>query len=129
MRSKQEIICPHCKQLNIRYTGWSAVLNPLVTPELCLLCGTNLYTGKREALFVAFAYLTFVAVLGLYALIGIMLCVLPYLFFISYWPLSDPWVRTLGAAAMLLGGGTGLWVANRARRRGELLHGRRQKGG
>ncbi|MGK7922519.1 MAG: hypothetical protein AB4080_21190 [Trichodesmium sp.] len=71
--ARQEIRCPHCKQLNVRYTGWYSLISHPRNSSSCTVCGTNLITGERGIITAIFGYLTLVSIYSLYGFIGMAL--------------------------------------------------------
>jgi hypothetical protein len=86
------------------------------------LCGTDLLTGERDLATRIFSCLTHTAIYALYAMGGMLLATLPYLFLLSYPARKSPWDRFLGAFLITLGAAAGIRVGQRSRARGELLH-------
>lgn len=111
------ITCPHCRQVNARYRGWAGFfLNPK-RPEDCTLCGTELRTGKRDAMGRAHGMMMWTTTYVLHAFVGAAILIPVVLLFPDFTVLSIP-VRVAPLAA---GGVMGLLMAERARRRGSLL--------
>jgi hypothetical protein len=117
---RQEIHCPYCKQLNVRSKGWRSIFNPR-NPCLCTVCGTNLGTGQRLLIDAIFGYINWFSLYVFYGFVGAVLMLLPMMFVMTIFGLSD-WGRYLSLCIMLMGAVGGIISAERARRRGELIH-------
>ncbi|MDJ0553242.1 MAG: hypothetical protein QNJ68_02120 [Microcoleaceae cyanobacterium MO_207.B10] len=129
--ARQEIHCPHCKQLNVRYTGWNSFFRNPRNPSSCTVCGTNLSTGERGIITAIFGYLSLVSIYSLYAFIGIALMQLLGMLLIIIFSLNffDNLWRFLWLVMMLIGLFSGIVWAETRRRKGELIakHQQRQK--
>ncbi len=90
-------------------------------PSLCTVCRTNLDTGQQEVIDAIFGYLSWFSLYFIYGFVGACLMLLPMMFLVTIFWLSD-WGRYLGLTMMVMGAVGGIITAERARRRGELIH-------
>src|SRR2546426_12785173 len=112
-----EITCQKCHQLNVRYSGWAALLNPR-WPRECTVCRAELVTGSRTSLDKVHGTLMWAALYLLHMLVGVGLLTLATAL---VWPtlINQPvYVRV---APMLCGAMAGLFLAELSRRGGTLL--------
>lgn len=94
-------------------------------PELCALCRTNLQSGQRAAIDIPAAWIMWLGTYMIHALVLMGLCSFPFWFFalLTY---QFQQLFSLLAVTTVIGLALGLWIAEKKRRRGELLHPRRQ---
>ncbi len=121
--SQQELTCPRCRQVNLRSSGsgLERVLTNPKYPDLCTLCRTDLKSGKRAAVDIPAAWIMWFGMYMIYAVALIGLCSFPFWFFalLTY---QVEQILLPVTAATSLGLGLGLWIAEKKRRRGELLY-------
>jgi uncharacterized protein (DUF983 family) len=120
---KDEVICPRCRQINVRSSGsWleRMLTNPKYS-EICTLCQTNLKTGQRSTVDSPRAWIMWFGIYLSYV-IGLMgLFSLPFWLLILFTAQLEKWF-SLFAISTLIGFVVGLWIAEKKRRRGELLY-------
>ncbi len=124
---RTEITCPYCHQVNIRYGGWAArIMNPRRNPNLCSMCGTDLFSAPHGGPNVLYAPLMYFAVYVLHGLIGFIIgFLLPVVFaaMVREW-LPKTVIQALAVIAWpaaVCGAAIGVWRAERARRAGTLI--------
>jgi hypothetical protein len=122
--ARTEIVCPNCRQVNLR--GMDSVgrlLDPR-QPQLCTVCGTTLDTGKRSAGGFVLGLLGWSASYILNALVGaggfVLLLVGIELAWPEFFESHSGLSRVMGTVCVLAGVLLGLGLAERARRRGQL---------
>ncbi len=128
--TKQEIICPRCQQINTRSSG--SHLEQMLTnpkyPELCTICQTDLKSGERLWILLPIAWTMWFAYYMMY--------VIHYtsIFFLFSFPIviitfaipKLQWMYYLILIAVFPVMFIGIWKAEKARRRGELLLNKRK---
>lgn len=127
--TQRAIVCPHCRQVNLRSSGSRVeqlTTNPRY-PELCTLCRTNLQSGQRAAIDIPAAWIMWFGTYMIHALVLMGLCSFPIWFFAL---LTYQFQQLFGLLAVtsVVGLTLGLAIAEQKRRRGKLLHQPKQHG-
>jgi hypothetical protein len=121
---RTETVCPRCRQVNARYSGaFGPLLNP-PRPRQCAICSSDLLTGQRDAVDVFGAVIMWTSVYVVHAAAGAGAFMLAFFFLC---PGFIDWHIALRTAPFLLGAAVGVHLAERSRRRGELLDHPNQK--
>jgi len=117
-----EIVCPHCHQLNVRYTrGFGGLLNPR-NPGCCTVCGAELATGRFGAVDWPYMAVMFVAVYFFHIFLWGAILVIPAALVarLAGAPTADVQiVMWISFAAAVV---AGIASAERTRRKGQMLY-------
>lgn len=113
------VVCPSCKQNNIQFPGWHALIYSGPLSQLsCKFCGADLATGKHGFLGRLMGGILMLAFYSLHAAaIGTALALAVVLLYPRLW--DQP--RFVRMSPLLLGATVGIAIAERARRRGRLV--------
>ena len=119
-----ELVCPACRQVNVRYGGWTALfLNPKFARK-CTLCQADLAAGDRDSADQAFGRMMWMTVYFIHVLVG---CGILTISVALVWPDIFNQPLPIRIAPVVCGAVSGLVWAEHSRRSGTLLGRPRRK--
>lgn len=120
-----EVTCRYCGQVERRYRGLRALAG--WTRDYCRMCGTTFGKDKPSAIAMMDGVLGFLAYYVMMAFVWAAIIGLPAGLFIGIF-LELEARQVLMTVALLAGAAIGLVKADKQRRRGEIIHGRKPQG-
>ncbi|MDP3981092.1 MAG: hypothetical protein Q8Q33_06760 [Chlamydiota bacterium] len=130
----EKIVCRHCKQINTHYTGLSrrflkmlmnfraSVSGIFLDIDICPICGTNFETGQRFLVDRIFGYMIVSSIYMMHAMVCSFILIMTYLILYLIVPERfDPFGSPVSGILLIIGCIFGIFRADRARKKGELI--------